>query len=298
MRSVLFAVAAVARCAAHGPQAAQRGLSLRISRALASCPRDARGMVSPEEAVQKAFEALSADSTDEETVSETDWPQGEFYFGPGFEVFANRFEVFANRAEIATEAALSPRCDATAMHSLGLLYHLGVGGVGQDARLSAAWHAAAAAQGHLDALATIGGCARAGAGCAEDIVAGLKIIEACASAGVPTGLNKLGALYESGDYIGVADCGKALDCFEAAGGALGLFNVGHALFYGVGVAADEKRATECWLESASLAPDDGADEAAFALYTHRLVEKPLQMLRLAAALEHPPALEEEARRRR
>ena len=92
-----------------------------------------------------------------------------------------------------------------------------------------------------------------------------------------------------------------MHCFAAAaeaGSALGLFNVGHALFYGVGVAPDAQRAAECWRAAAARAPDDGADEAAFELYRHRLAGDPRSMLALATALGHAPAVKVEKKQRK
>ncbi|KAJ1487541.1 hypothetical protein T484DRAFT_1888900 [Baffinella frigidus] len=295
MRTVLFAVAAVvAQCgAAHAMRVPQRALASRIVRAVATCPRDPQGWLAPEAVAQAAF-GVFADDTDDGENFPVPCPQGEYDFGLDF-------TAFGARAARAAEAAHAPRFDATAQHSLGLLLHLGVGGCDADAFASARWHAAAAAQGHLDALATLGGCVRKGGGCGRDEVVGVALIEACARADVPVGLNKLGGLWESGDHYGYADCARAFKCFEKAaeaGSALGLFNVGHALFYGIGVAPDAQRAAECWRAAAARAPDDGAEEAAFELYRHSLGEDTRGMLRLAAALEHPSAVEEEARRRR
>ena len=77
-----------------------------------------------------------------------------------------------------------------------------MGGCEADARQSAYWHAAAAAQGNLDALATLGGCVRRGAGVAQDETTGVALITAAAEAGAPVGLCKLGVCYDEGTLPG------------------------------------------------------------------------------------------------
>ena len=77
-----------------------------------------------------------------------------------------------------------------------------MGGCEADARQSAYWHAAAAAQGNLDALATLGGCVRRGAGVAQDETTGVALIAAAAEAGAPVGLCKLGVCYDEGTLPG------------------------------------------------------------------------------------------------
>jgi len=53
--------------------------------------------------------------------------------------------------------------------------------------------------GHVaQALATLGGCVRRGVGAELDEAAGLDIITACAAAGSPVGLVKLGVCHEDG----------------------------------------------------------------------------------------------------
>ncbi|EOD12043.1 hypothetical protein EMIHUDRAFT_437402, partial [Emiliania huxleyi CCMP1516] len=124
---------------------------------------------------------------------------------------------------LATEERYSAVADAahggdgTAQHTLGLLHYSGVGGAQRDERESAYWHAAAAVAGNVEALATLGGCVRRGVGAELDEAAGLDIITACAAAGSPVGLVKLGVCHEDGDLPRKpADAQRAAALFESA----------------------------------------------------------------------------------
>ncbi|EOD08474.1 hypothetical protein EMIHUDRAFT_446345, partial [Emiliania huxleyi CCMP1516] len=262
---------------------------------------------------------------------------------------------------LATEERYSAVADAahggdgTAQHTLGLLHYSGVGGAQRDERESAYWHAAAAVAGNVEALATLGGCVRRGVGAELDEAAGLDIITACAAAGSPVGLVKLGVCHEDGDLPGKpADAQRAAALFESAasvwvGGeppseseseseasppprrrsALALFQHGFAQVYGIGTRRDVEAGAAAWLSAAKLAPDDGAEEAAWGLYSEQDASPAVQprgravgelftrprpseqgslspalrrrvhpdrCLRLSAALEYAPAVAELARR--
>ena len=189
-------------------------------------------------------------------------PQGEYLFASSTD-FGDRFAI----AEPLAHAG-----DSLAQQTLGLLIFSGVGGAPQDLRASAEWHAAAAAQGNIDALATLGGCVRRGVGAEQDEATGRTLIEAAAAAGSPVGLSKLGVLYDEGASGLSPDSWRAAQCFEAAaarGSALGLFNHGWALLYGIGSARDVQRGLAAWKAAAALAPEDGSEEAAFHLYEER-----------------------------
>ena len=155
---VLSASLLVQRSAAlHLPSAQLLASTARDACAALSVPKDE--WLEPEDAAFAVARALSAISLPAaEGDAEGDAPplpplpplppQGEFVFST---------DVHADRYAEAEEAAFTG--DARAQHTLGLLLFGGVGGCEPDARQSAYWHAAAAAQGNLDALATLGGCA-------------------------------------------------------------------------------------------------------------------------------------------
>ena len=158
--------------------------------------------------------------------------------------------------------------DACAQQTLALLTYAGVGGATESLRESACWHAKAAAQGHLDALATLGGCVRSGRGAERDEAAGIAIIRAMAAAGAPVGLTKLGVLHDEGLLPGEpADTRRAAELFARAAeerdNAVALFNHGWGLVHGEG---DVDGGFEAWRAAASLAPNDGAEEAAYHLW--------------------------------
>ena len=208
----------------------------------------------------------------------------------------------------ATALAAARTGDAAAMHTAGLLLYYGSGGAPQDSRRSAEWHAAAAARGNLDALAVLGGCVRNGVGAASEEALGIRLIVATAAAQSAAGLNKLGVLHEEGLLPGEApDARRAAQLFAASaatGNALGLLYHGCGLLRDAASGAEEEAAAVRALEaSANLAPDDGAEEAAYQLWLLRRPStttrrgraapppRPARWLRLAAELGHAAALE-------
>ena len=237
-------------------------------------------------------------------------PQGEYEFDDTTD-WSARGDVVAVKA-----ASGSGSGDGRAAHTLGLLLHSGCGGVGRpDPSASASYHAAAARAGNMCGLAVLGGCIRRGVGAEREEATGLLLIRAAAAVGSPAGLNKLGVLYEEGcgmgGYDGPEGGGIAIDptmaakCYEqsaAAGSALGLFYHGWSLFHGVGTARNELAGLEAWKASAAKAPDDGSEEAAYQLWeeharqqrptTKRRDLEPTHWLRLAAQLQHAPAVDE------
>jgi TPR repeat protein len=226
-------------------------------------------------------------------------PQGEFDFST-LASFDDRFRVVE---------APAYEGDVQAMQTLGLLFFGGIGGVPcADERFSAQWHAAAAARGNIDAMATLGGCIRSGVGAEQHEETGLRLIQAAASVGSPVGLVKLGILYDEGASGLAQDSWAAAQCFErgAADGlsALALFNHGWALVHGIGRARDVDEGLRQWDAAAKKAPDDGSEEAAFFLYDERSVMSAAQVknyrpgsrLRLAASLGYEKAVKELRRR--
>lgn len=230
--------------------------------------------------------------------------QGEYAFAPAaLETYDQRFSIIEQPAYEGD--------DATAMQTMGLLYYSGVGGAPHaDERFSAQWHAAAAARGNLDAMATLGGCLRRGVGAEKHEEVGLTLIQAAAAAGSPAGLVKLGILHDEGESGLAQDSWAAVQCFERAAAdgssALGLFNHGWALFHGIGTARDVERGLAQMAAAAALAPDDGSEEAAYFLYEERLAMSEQQVeayrpgakLRLAASLGYGKAVKELRRRRK
>jgi TPR repeat protein len=174
---VLSASLLVQRSAAlHLPSAHLLATTARDACAALSVPKDE--WLEPEDAalaVGRALSAIRLPAAEAEGDAPPPLPplplQGEFVFST---------DVHADRYAEAEEAAFAG--DARAQHTLGLLLFGGVGGCEPDARQSAYWHAAAAAQGNLDALATLGGCVRRGAGAAQDEATGVALIEAAAEA--------------------------------------------------------------------------------------------------------------------
>lgn len=246
-------------------------------------------------ACRAAIDDLSlAAATDEERLP----PQGEM-----------RFSGVAHEERYAIAEPLANLGDSQAMHSLGLLLFSGVGGAPCDERLSAQWHAAAVAQGNVDALATLGGCVRRGVGAAQNEVTGVRLIEAAAAAGSPVGLTKLGVLYDEGTSGFAQDSWRACQLFEqaaSAGSALGLFNYGWSLVHGIGTSRDVDRGLKVWAAAVALAPDDGAEEAAYFLYDERKCMDEVQVarfrpgkcLKLSARLGYDKAVRELRRRER
>ena len=158
----------------HLPSA--RLLAATVVDACAALQVPADGWLEPELAAHAAVRAVAAihlpAADDGQPTLPPLPPQGEFAFAS---------EDHANRAAAVEEAAFGG-C-SRAQHTLGLLTFGGVGGCEEaDLRGSAYWHAAAAAQGNLDALATLGGCVRRGetAGVAQDETVGVALITAAA----------------------------------------------------------------------------------------------------------------------
>lgn len=286
----------------HLPSA--RLLAATVAEACAALNVPTDGWLEPEDAAEAAVRAVSAirlpaADDDGQTPLPPLPPQGEFAFVT---------DDHANRAAAVEEAAFGG-C-SRAQHTLGLLTFGGVGGCDEaDLRGSAYWHAAAAAQGNLDALATLGGCVRRGAGVARDEAAGVALIQAAAAAGSPCGLCKLGVLHDEGELPGEyahPTEGARLFARAAEGGssALGLFHHGWALVHGIGTARDFEAGMRAWRAAADLAPDDGAEEAAYHLFKERRQLppplrkelRPDEALRLSAALEFEPAVKALRRR--
>ena len=251
----------------------------------------------PEDAAEACAKAIAALSFSPELSTCPLLPQGELSFAPSVSR-ANRF---------AVAESLAYEGDARAMQTLGLLHYAGVGGASKCDRASAQWHAAAAAQGNVDALATLGGCVRRGVGADQHETVGLCLIEAAAAVGAPVGLVKLGVLHDEGESGKQQDSWLAAQHFEAAaaqGSALGLFHHGWALINGIGVRRDVESGFEAWARACACAPDDGAEEAAFHLYEARgkmnenqvAVYRPGKCLRLAADLGFDDAVRELRRR--
>jgi TPR repeat protein len=157
--------------------------------------------------------------------------------------------------------------DARAQHSLGLVLWSGFG-ISTDEVASAKWHAAAAAQNHLDGMVLLGGCLRTGTGVpTKDVTLGLQLIDYCAQQWNPTGVNKKAALLEADDdYRGAVDLYTG--CLERGNAnALLLFNLGYCLVHGDGIdKKDVQRGEELWKEAAAMAPDEGSEEASWFLY--------------------------------
>lgn len=232
-------------------------------------------------------------------------PQGEYKFDDAID-FDQRYSIVSPRAR---------QGDPLAAQTLGLLLFQGVGGADADAEASAEWHAAAAARGNLDGLATLGGCVRRGVGVARDETVGRTIIEAAAAVGSPVALCKLGVMHDEGECGLQRDAWQAARCFEAAaaqGSALGQFNWGWALVHGIGTPRDVSSGIAQWVAAMDQAPNDGSEEAAYQLFEERrLIEgsdldgavNPILCLRLSASLGLDLAVErieraEERRRTR
>jgi TPR repeat protein len=168
-----------------------------------------------------------------------------------------------------------------AQHSVGLLLWNGFASTTEqnldaniDPEASARWHAAAAVQGNLDALAVFGGCLRTGTGVGKckNVALGLRCIEYSASVGNPSGVNKKGAMMESNDdYFGAMKLYR--ECYENESkrtNALLLFNLGYCLIHGEGVDHDVEEGEKIWRDAVALAPEEGSEEAAWFLYQQYL----------------------------
>jgi hypothetical protein len=207
---------------------------------------------------------------------------------------SQRFSYFEQQAQ---------KGDPRAQHSTGLLLWNGFTSSTEqtqiDPEASARWHAAAAVQGNLDALAVFGGCLRTGTGVGKykSIALGLCCIEYAASIGNPSGVNKKGAMMESNDdYSGAMRLYR--ECYEDESkrtNALLLFNLGYCLIHGEGVDRDVEEGEKLWRDAVALAPEEGSEEAAWFLYQQYSergdVVKARQCLDIAASLGLEDAIE-------
>ena len=211
---------------------------------------------------------------------------------------SQRFSYFEQQAQ---------KGDPQAQHSIGLLLWNGFTSSTEqtqiDPEASARWHAAAAVQGNLDALAVFGGCLRTGTGVGKykSIALGLCCIEYAASIGNPSGVNKKGAIMESND-----DYSSAMrlyrECYENESkrtNALLLFNLGYCLIHGEGANRDVEEGEKLWRDAVALAPEEGSEEAAWFLYQQYSergdVLKARQCLDVAASLGLDDAIEAKKR---
>ena len=197
--------------------------------------------------------------------------------------------------------------DPRAQHSIGLLLWNGFASSTEQIQIdpdaSARWHAAAAVQGNLDALAVFGGCLRTGTGVGKykSIALGLRCIEYAASIGNPSGVNKKGAMMESNDdYSGAMRLYR--ECYEDESkrtNALLLFNLGYCLIHGEVVDRDVEEGEKLWRDAVALAPEEGSEEAAWFLYQQYSeigdVVKARQCLDIAASLGLEDAIETKKR---
>ena len=106
------------------------------------------------------------------------------------------------RSNILIDKALEE--DSTAQHSLGLLYHMGYGGVLQSDEYSTKWHAISALYGNIDAIAVLGGCLRKGSGIKQNKELGLELIYYAAEKLSPFGLVKKAHVIEQEEGEGKA----------------------------------------------------------------------------------------------
>mmetsp|Transcript_48534 Transcript_48534/g.117407 ORF Transcript_48534/g.117407 Transcript_48534/m.117407 type:complete len:343 (+) Transcript_48534:72-1100(+) len=173
---------------------------------------------------------------------------------------------YSERGEYFREQAMLHGCPK-AQHSYALLLWNAFGGVRRDARASARFHAAAALQHNLDAVAVLGGCLRTGTGVRRNVVLGLSLIDFSASNGNPSGVNKKAALLESnGDDVGAFRLyQEGYDENDLLSNALLGFNLGWCYVHGTGVPKDVDRGIQLWKEAAEMAPDEGSEEAAYHL---------------------------------
>lgn len=208
--------------------------------------------------------------------------------------------------------------DPRAQHSVGLLLWNGFAAATEDImdaaidpEASARWHAAAAVQGNIDALAVLGGCLRTGSGVVvgkkgcKDIALGLRCIEYTATSvsvsvagGSPSGTNKKAAMMEANDdYPGAMRLYKQFyDDKTKRVNALLLFNLGYCLVHGVGIDdrdIDVEGGERLWKDAVDMAPEEGSEEAAWFLYQQHASrddeEMAGQFLNAAADLGHQDA---------
>ena len=194
--------------------------------------------------------------------------------------------------------------DPRAQHSVGLLLWNGfAASETMDAMISpeasAKWHAAAAVQGNVDAVAVLGGCLRTGSGvgACKNIAFGLRCIEYAASVGNPSGVNKKAAMMESNDdFLGAMRLYR--ECYDdeltKRMNALLLFNLGYCLVHGDGNDCNDVEAGEqLWRVAVNMAPEEGSEEAAWFLYQQFAARDDENMARkfltVAADLGHQDA---------
>ncbi|KAL7542479.1 hypothetical protein ACHAXR_011813 [Thalassiosira sp. AJA248-18] len=215
--------------------------------------------------------------------------------------FSQRFPYFIERAR---------KGDPRAQHSIGLLLWNGFAASSEaatmdddasriDPEASARWHAAAAVQGNIDAVAVLGGCLRTGTGVGKckNISLGLRCIEYAASMGNPSGVNKKAAMMESNDdYIGAMRLYR--ECYDNEAkrkNALLLFNLGYCLVHhgDGGVNRNAEDGEQLWRDAVKLAPEEGSEEAAWFLYQQYAARDDEKMAReflnAAADLGHQDA---------
>lgn len=181
-----------------------------------------------------------------------------------------------------------------AQHSLALLLWNGFGDEQINSVESAKYHAAAAVQRNLDAMAVLGGCLRTGTGVKRNINLGLKLIDFSSSQGNPTGANKKAALLESNgdDYSAYKLYQQCLDNNRV--NALLLFNLGWCYMNGQGVDKDAQKGIQLWKDAAAMAPDEGSEEAAWYIYEYMKRDNPFESqtwLKLSGDLGYDEALE-------
>lgn len=197
--------------------------------------------------------------------------------------------------------------DPRAQHSVGLLLWNGFtsSSIEEDATTidpaaSARWHAAAAVQGNLDALAVFGGCLRTGTGVGKckNIALGLRCIEFAASVGNPSGVNKKAALMEGNDDYSTA-MKLYRECYEDTSkrkNALLLFNLGYCLIHGEGIDHNIEEGEQLWKDAIKLAPEEGSEESAWFLYQQYSERRDSNMAKhymdIAADLGHEDAVVE------
>ena len=211
--------------------------------------------------------------------------------------YSERFSYFMQAAD---------KGDPQAQHSVGLLLWNGFASSKEedatiiDPAASARWHAAAAVQGNLDALAVFGGCLRTGTGVGKckNIALGLRCIEFAASVGNPSGVNKKAALMEANDDYSTA-MKLYRECYEDTSkrkNALLLFNLGYCLIHGEGIDHNIEEGEQLWKDAIKLAPEEGSEESAWFLYQQYSERRDSNMakhyLDIAADLGHEDAVVE------
>lgn len=196
------------------------------------------------------------------TSTTTTWEpgKGEYQFDSDLKLSKSSL---LQRSNILIDKALEE--DSTAQHSLGLLYHMGYGGVLQSDEYSTKWHAISALYGNIDAIAVLGGCLRKGSGIKQNKELGLELIYYAAEKLSPFGLVKKAHVIEQEEGEGKEK--EILKLYELAASipksAIGLFNYGYMLYYTKNKKIrDREKAQQLFKVACDLAPNDGSDEAA------------------------------------